>query len=65
MLAEIEKRFAEMTRERERKRIERGEPVAMGSFGEDQPFLHFLHAPEREQLRVAERMFGLSPEDFK
>lgn len=64
LLAEIEKRFDRMMLERERERLERGESPAMGSYAEDQPYLHFLHASEDEQLRVARDVLGLDPDEW-
>lgn len=64
LLAEIEKRFDRITLDREKERRERVEPVAMGSYAADQPYLHFLHASEEEQLRVAREVLGLDPGEW-
>ena len=65
LLAEVRRRFDVLQEERERKRIARGEPKRMGSYAEDEPYLHFLHADEAEQWRVAEEELGIDVEPYR
>ena len=65
LLAEVRRRLDAILAERERARIARGEPKMMGSYAEDEPYLHFLHADEKEQWRVAEEELGIDVEAYR
>ena len=65
LLREVRERLEAIKHERERLRRERGEPVMMGSYAEDEPYLHFLHASEDAQWRIAEEDLGIDVEAYR
>ena len=65
LLREVRRRLEAIRDERERLRRERGEPVRMGSYAEDEPYLHFLHANEEAQWQIAEEELGIDVEAYR
>lgn len=65
LLRDVERLLNDLAERRRTELLRRGERPGLGSFAEDAPFAHFLHASEEEQWRVVREELGLDPERYR